>query len=123
MFSARPRQMSTPVVTKAITGLQSDQTTIQYQEVIKGDSNSPYVQMVIGHRDSIMGHSSKSGRQNLCYRPTPALIALFGKTRVRCRNPNLAKQLPRGNRSYADIVRGGMDPSAVPVNTNRQGMC
>jgi hypothetical protein len=122
MSSARPRQLSTSAVSKMFTEVRTDRAIFQDQAVIKGVSNSPDVQMVLGHHDSFMSHISKSGHHNLCFRPTPRLITLFGKIGVRCHNPNLAKQLPRDNRSYADVVRSGMDQSGVPANPNRQGM-
>jgi hypothetical protein len=118
--SARPRQMSMPVVTKVITELSFDWVTIQDQVVIKGDSNSLDVQMVIGHHDSIMGHISKSGRQNFCYRPTPRLIALFGKTGVRCRNHNIAQQSPQENRYYVDTTTNWHSSHVDPSNCSNR---
>jgi hypothetical protein len=115
LSSTRPRQPSTPAVTKVVTTKRSDRSNFQDQAAIKGVpiSNSNDGQMVLGRHDNVMGQNRKSSHPNLLYRPTPGFIVLFGKTGGRRHNPNPATLSHRDNHSYTDVVRSGMDPNGT----------
>jgi hypothetical protein len=70
-----------------------------------------------------MGPNQMSTQPIKGYRPTPGLVRLFARTGTTQRSPKLIHQTepPSLRRSYADILRTGMEGNGAPTQGNGMG--
>jgi hypothetical protein len=130
------RRHGPPVMSTVEPDVPSGQAVSQDIQLLKIETKGEIT--VVLKSNDIMGHQGRhisnislnqvSNKPVTKYIPTPGLISLFSKTGRKHRNPNQQprthappNQPPKPRRSYADVLRAGMDGKGAPMQGNSSG--